>query len=243
MGHKKGHHGGAWKVAYADFVTAMMALFLVLWILGQDSKIKEAIQRVFRHPHSPLTQESVGIMPEKTAVVEGERGNFDSSAARELALLRRLNQDLTKALNQNAETDENKTVKLDLVPEGLRISIFDRSNKPIFEQESIKFTDYGNWVFSTLAWEISRYSSFVIELEGHTEKGHPSLRPDYTDWELTADRANAARRKLLVNGVQNQQVHKVAGYADTATMPDCKPEDESNRRVTVLLKIRTAKPS
>jgi chemotaxis protein MotB len=238
MRKKQGHHGGAWKVAYADFVTAMMALFLVLWILGQDSKIKEAIQRVFRHPHSPLTQESAGIMPNKTKAAPGERGNFDSAEARELALLRRLNQDLTRMLTQETETESSRSVQVDMVPEGLRISIFDRSHKPVFQPDSTQFTDYGSWVFSTLAWEISRYSTLNIELEGHTEQGHSSSRPDYGSWELSADRANAARRKLLNHGVQDQQIRKVAGFADTMPMPGTVATDESNRRVTVLLKVQ-----
>src|ERR1700722_11819230 len=100
---KKGHHGGAWKVAYADFVTAMMALFMVLWLTSQDQRIKEAVERAFRNPFSSVTKESVGIIPSKEmTAVKSSSGNFDSASAVELNMLRRINQDLVKSLESGA---------------------------------------------------------------------------------------------------------------------------------------------
>jgi chemotaxis protein MotB len=239
---KKGHHGGAWKVAYADFVTAMMALFMVLWLTSQDQRIKDAVERAFRNPFSSVTKESVGIIPSKEMqAVKSSTGNFDSASAVELSMLRRLNQDLLKSLQTDADAKDEGSVKLDLIPEGLCINVFDRAHKPIFEPQSTKLTAYGDWVFSTLAWEISRYTSFAIELEGHTESGNPPLRPDYGDWEISSDRANAVRRKLLEHGVESQQIKKVAGYGDTIPMPNQDPGAEINRRVTVLLNVRSTK--
>lgn len=236
---KHGHHGGAWKVAYADFITAMMALFLVLWLTAQDTRIKEAVERAFRHPFSSVTKENVGIIPNKeTQAIRTTQGNFDSASALELTMLRKLNEDLIKSLKKEEDDPANKTVELELTPDGLRISVFDRARRPIFEPDSTTFTAYGDWVFSTLAWEISRYHSFAVELEGHTERGRTPLRPDYDDWEMSSDRANAARRKLVQHGVASDHVRKVAGYADTQPMPQHPPEDEINRRVTVMLKIR-----
>jgi chemotaxis protein MotB len=235
-----GHHGGSWKVAYADFVTAMMALFLVLWLTSQDEKIKEAVQRSFTNPFSSLTKESVGIIPQKDApsLARDKSGNFDSSAAVELAMLRRLSEDLLKALEKEDSPDEEKTTKLEITPEGLRISIFDRSRRPIFKKQTAQFTQYGDWVMSTLAWQISAYASFTVELEGHTESGQQPVRLDYGDWEISSDRASAARRKLIEHGVSSGQIRKVAGYADTIPMPQTNPEHESNRRIAVMLKIR-----
>jgi len=239
---KKSHHGGAWKVAYADFVTAMMALFMVLWLTSQDQRIKEAVERAFRNPFSSVTKESVGIIPSKEMqAVKSSSGNFDSASAVELSMLRRLNQDLLKSLQTDADAKDEGSVKLDLTPEGLCINVFDRAHKPIFEPQSTKLTPYGDWVFSTLAWEISRYTSFAIELEGHTDSGHPPLREDYGDWEISSDRANAVRRKLLEHGVPSQQIKKVAGYGDTIPMPNQDPGNEINRRVTVLLNVRSTK--
>ncbi len=239
---KKGHHGGAWKVAYADFVTAMMALFMVLWLTSQDQRIKEAVERAFRNPFSSVTKESVGIIPSKEMqAVKSSSGNFDSASAVELSMLRRLNQDLLKSLQNDADAKDEGSVKLDLTPEGLCINVFDRVHKPIFEGQSAKLTPYGDWVFSTLAWEISRYNNFAIELEGHTESGRAPLREDYGDWEVSSDLANAVRRKLVEHGVGVQQIKKVAGYGDTIPMPNQGPGDELNRRVTVLLNVRSTK--
>jgi chemotaxis protein MotB len=238
-----GHHGGAWKVAYADFVTAMMALFLVLWLASQDVKIKEAVARSFRNPFASLTKDSTGIIPNKdTQAMKSKDGNFDSASAVELNMLRKLAEELLKSLTTNPNEPEESPAKLEITAEGLRISIFDRAKRPIFEPDTANFTPYGNWVFSTLAWQISRYTNtFQVELEGHTEKGHPTARPEYGNWEISADRANSARRKLLDHGVVEKQIRKVAGYADTQPMPDRPAADESNRRVAVLLKVHNDK--
>ncbi|MEW6302723.1 MAG: flagellar motor protein MotB [Verrucomicrobiota bacterium] len=238
---RHGHHGGAWKVAYADFVTAMMALFLVLWLTSQDEKIKEAVERSFRNPFSSITKDSTGLIPSKDSqAVKSEKGNFDSASAMELTMLRKLAQDLVTTLQNNPENPEENPIKLDITPEGMRISVFDKSRRPIFEPGSARFTDYGRWVFSTLAWQVARYpDSFNVELEGHTERGRVPRDENYTDWEMTADRANTARRELLRHGVQAPQIRKVAGYADTQPMPDRVAEDAANRRVTVMLKIKS----
>ncbi len=152
----------------------MMALFMVLWLTSQDQRIKEAVERAFRNPFSSVTKESVGIIPSKEMqAVKSSSGNFDSASAVELTMLRQINQDLLKSLARRcARTRTTSPVKLDLTADGLCINVFDRSHKPIFEPQSTKFTTYGDWVFSTLAWEISRYTSFAIELEGHTESGN-----------------------------------------------------------------------
>jgi chemotaxis protein MotB len=238
---RHGHHGGAWKVAYADFVTAMMALFLVLWLASQDQKIKEAVARSFRNPFASLTKESTGIVPNKDVMaVKAREGNFDSASAVELNMLRKIAQDLNEALQSNPEAQEEKPLDLEITPDGMRISVFDRNNKPIFEPDSAEFTSYGTWVFSTLAWQISRFTnSFNVELEGHTQRGRPPRSATYGNWELSADRANAARRKLLEHDVDAVQIRKVAGFADTQPMPNLEPTSESNRRVAVLLKVKS----
>jgi chemotaxis protein MotB len=230
------HHGGSWKVAYADFVTAMMALFLCLWLTAQDTKIKDAVERAFTNPFSSVTKESVGIIPnkEKTAT-DKQAGKFQSVSAVEMETMRHVSEDLTKLLQQQDEAESS--VKIEVTPDGLRINIFDRSHKPIFEPDTDTFTPYGSWVFSTLAWEISRYKTFKIELEGHTETQLPPSREAGSKWELSTERANAARRKVVQSGVDGGQICKVSGYADTAPMADFPPEAEINRRVTVMLKL------
>jgi chemotaxis protein MotB len=150
--------------------------------------------------------------------------------------MRHISEDLAKILQQQNETE--KSVQLDLTSDGLRINIFDRSHRPIFESESDVFTAYGGWVFSTLAWEISRYTSFKIELEGHTETRTEAGIESHNKWDLSTERANAARRKLVQNGVSAAQLCKVSGYADTVPMPELPPTSEANRRVTVLLRLK-----
>jgi chemotaxis protein MotB len=239
MSKKGGHHGGAWKVAYADFVTAMMALFIVLWLSSQDRRIKEAVERAFRNPFSSVTKESTGVIPNKdTQAVKTDKGNFDSASAVELSFLRRLNQDFMKSLpNSVQESEDDETVHLDLTPDGVRINVFDKPGKPVFEPQSTKLTPYGDWVFDTLAWEISNVTNFSVELEGHTESGNAPISPTYGDWEISLDRAAAIRRKLISSGVPNSQITKAAGFGDTVPMPGKSPTNSSNRRVTVLLNL------
>jgi chemotaxis protein MotB len=232
-----GHHGGAWKVAYADFVTAMMALFLCLWLSSQDQKIKEAVERAFRNPMTSVTKESVGIIPNKDpSSTTRSQGRYTSTTASEIETMRRLSEDLAKLLKQQDE--DQSPVQIDLTPEGLCINIFDRSQKPIFSPDSDVFTDYGAWVFGTLAWEISRFTAFRIELEGHTESNSQTGREMHSKWELSTERANAARRKLVQSGVASSQICKVSGYADTVPMTGFTPDAEVNRRVTVMLKLK-----
>jgi chemotaxis protein MotB len=234
--NKHGHHGGSWKVAYADFVTAMMALFLCLWLTSQDVKIKEAVERAFRNPFSNVTKESVGIIPNKdVSATYQQQGHFQSVSAVEMETMRHLSDDLSKLLKQNEDVT---SVRIDLTPEGLNINIFDRAQKPIFHPNTAVFTDYGSWVFSTLAWEISRYTTFHIEIEGHTESKAETGNESHDKWELSTDRANTARRTLVDNGVTDKQIFKVSGFADTAPMAGYEPDNEINRRVTVLLKLK-----
>ena len=237
MAKKHEHHGGSWKVAYADFTTAMMALFLCLWLTSQDQKIKDAVERAFKNPFSSVTKESTGIIPNKDASsTYKQQGRFSSISAVEMETMRRLSEDLAKLLKTKDE--DQSSVQIDMTPDGLRINIFDRSQKPIFNPDTDVFTEYGAWVFSTLAWEIARFTTFHIELEGHTETNAQTVRENHSKWELSTERSNAARRQLVKSGVADVQICKVSGYADTVPMPGFAPDAEVNRRVTVLLKLK-----
>ena len=232
-----GHHGGSWKVAYADFVTAMMALFLCLWLTSQDQKIKDAVERAFRNPFSSLTKESTGLIPNKDAsTTYKQSGKFTSISAIEIEAMHHLSEDLAK-LFKDQEAGLTP-LKIDVTTEGLSINVYDRSQKPIFNPGTDVFTEYGAWVFNTLAWEIARYTHFRIELEGHTGVVATNAPEALHKWELSTERANAARRKIIDGGVDNSQICKVSGFADTVPMPDTAPNDEANRRVTVLIKIK-----
>ena len=232
-----GHHGGSWKVAYADFVTAMMALFLCLWLTSQDQKIKDAVERAFANPFSSITKDSSGIIPNKDASSTfKQQGKFTSVSAMEIEAMHHLNEDLAKLFKD--EEPDQKSIKIDVNSEGLSINVFDRSEKPIFNPNTDVFTEYGSWVFGTLAWEVARFKTFRIELEGHTETRTDTSREVLSKWELSTERANAVRRKIVQGGVGDIQVCKVSGFADTQPLPATKPTDGVNRRVTVVVKIK-----
>jgi chemotaxis protein MotB len=219
----------------------MMALFLVLWLSSQDEKIKEAVERSFRNPFASVTKESTGIVPNKeTQAVKSHDGNFDSASAVELNMLRRIAEEVVKTL-QDANPNED-AVKVEPIPDGVRISIFDKAQEPVFKTDSAEFTDFGRWVVSTVAWQVARYTnSFRVELEGHTEANQNPKREEFGPWEITTDRANATRRKMIEHGVGPSQIRKVAGYADTQPLAGANPADPLNRRVAVLLKISNGK--
>ncbi|MGD1019064.1 MAG: flagellar motor protein MotB [Verrucomicrobiia bacterium] len=234
------HGGGAWKVAYADFVTAMMALFLVLWITSQDKKVKEAIELTFKHPFMRGPRQSSGVIPNTLDTLRGKTldGQYEAPSPLEMDMLRHLNDDLLKALGTNPEYQRNQSVQLEFTEKGLNISVLNRIQKPIFQAGSDSFTEYGQWVFSTLAWEIARYKQFLVEIEGHSPQGEADRDPALDKWDLSAGRANTARRVLVKNGVPNDQISKVAGYADTQPLRDTDPSDAINSRVTMALVVR-----
>lgn len=229
--------GGSWKVAFADFMTAMMALFLVMWIMAADEKVKGTIEESFKNPWKAALSDSTGIIPIKNAdVVQSQKANFENPSVVPLETVRRINEDLVKVFLQSPEYRENKSLQIELTPEGLLISFLDDPSKPIFEKESAEFTDYGKWVFNTVSWEIARYPSTAIELEGHTEKGFKPVRENFGSWEVSTDRANSARRRLVDNGVKDAQISKVAAYGGTRPLKNRKPEEPANRRVTIMIR-------
>lgn len=228
--------GGSWKVAYADFVTAMMALFMVLWIMNQDQEVKGAVEQYFKNPWKAALSDSTGIIPIRNAdLVTSQKANFENPSVVPLETVRRVNEDLVRVFLDSPEYRENKSLQIELTPEGLLINFLDNPSKPIFEKGTAKFTEYGDWVFKTVAWEIARYASTEIELEGHTSSGPEQTERDYGRWEVSADRANAARRRLVDSGVREIQISKVAGYADRKTLKNRKPEDAGNGRVAIMI--------
>jgi chemotaxis protein MotB len=204
-----GGGGGAWKVAYADFVTAMMALFLVLWLVSQDSKVKDAVSRTFRNPFSPI----------------------------ELGILRRISQDMLKTLATNPENPEDQPLRMELLTDGIRLTMFDRHQKPLFDPGSPELSEYGRWIFTTMAWQITRFTNhFTLEIEGHTEGNYQPKAGEPDAWDLSTERAHATRKLLMEHSVQSSQFRRVSGYADTAPIEGVPVTDERNRRVTLILR-------
>ncbi|HAV63120.1 MAG TPA: flagellar motor protein MotB [Verrucomicrobiales bacterium] len=228
--------GGAWKVAYADFVTAMMALFLVLWLVSQDTSVREAVEKAFRSQFVTTAPGTASLIQKtESPAIEALGDSKNSDSPLEAAVLRKV-LDQLQALNMPVE-GENRPIQLRVTPEGLEISVFDRAKRPLFVGETEKLTMYGRWVFSTLAWPIAENLNSKIELAGHTPEGFVTTSGDYSAWELSADRAKVARRALVRYGVREEQINKVSGYGSTRPMADTDPADEENRRVTVLFRL------
>ena len=233
MAKKGAHHGGAWKVAYADFVTAMMALFMVLWICAQDKKILLATSKYFKQPFNALTDRSVGVMQGKQGGSKGTDSNRDTATAANLAFLNALASELNKMLNVQDITEE-KPMDMEVTSDGLRITIFDRAKHAIFKKGTAEVTDWGRFILQSLAWTIERNNLKAI-IEGHSASGFISTRPDYGAWELTTDRANMARRMLEQYAVEPKKIERIAGFADTQPVPGQKPDAEANERITISL--------
>lgn len=239
---KKGdaHHGGAWKVAFADFMTAMMALFLVLWISSQEKKILIATARYFQNPfNSPLDRTS-GVMPYDTNKPSQPHGDDSGSdqpmtSKRDIDLnyLNSMAKDFFKLLNLDQDLAD-KPIDIQVTSDGLRIILYDRARRPLFVGNTAEFTEWGKFVMQSLAWMIDR-QKFHVVIEGHTRKGLVLPDPKYSAWELSVDRANAARRALTFYAVDGKLIERVTGYADTRPIPFEAPDSEANQRVTLSL--------
>ncbi len=237
--------GGAWKVAYADFVTAMMALFMVLWICAQDQKILIATSKYFQNPfHSAMSANS-GVMPfntNKSASTSGKDDGSEKEIERnkqiQLTFLNSVAADFYRLLHLDENLDQ-KPIDVQVTTDGLRITLYDRAKRPLFADKTTEFTEWGKFVLQNMAWTIERHH-FNVTIDGHTRAKLQLQDPNYSSWELSADRANAARRVLVHYAVEPTQIERVTGYADSKPLAGEPPEAESNQRVTLNLTL-TAK--
>lgn len=244
MARKKAaaHHGGAWKVAYADFVTAMMALFMVLWISSQDEKILIATSKYFQNPfNSPLNANS-GVMPfnsNKNSQGKGKDAGDEKEVSRDKAIqmtfLNTVAADFYRLLHVDQDLAD-KPIDIQVTSDGLRVTLFDRGKQQIFQRDSTEFTEWGEFVIQNLAWAIDRHR-FRVTIDGHTREREKPLNPAYSGWELSADRANAARRGLVHFAVDNALIERVTGYGDTRPLPDLARSADGNERVTLSLTL------
>lgn len=237
-----GHHGGAWKVAYADFVTSMMALFLVLWLVSSDQETRDAVQAYFRGEKSGAALKRPGAVHESDA--KPFKPKPDDRASKNLATLEKFNRSMERLrdqLNNSSEAGED-LIRFEFLADGVRIVAIDRAKKPFFSPGTAKFTDFGTFVLNTIAWEIERHP-YMIEVEGHTQKNAEVNAENNTDhsegdlaWDLSTLRAMAARKALQGGGVENDQFWRVAGYADRQPINADKPDSEENRRISVVIR-------
>src|SRR5687767_1551317 len=232
-GHGHGHHGGAWKVAYADFVTAMMAFFLVMWLVGQAPEVKSGVAGYFRDPGA--FDGGQGILPgaQSTAAVEPERPSTqEATAALEEAAAH-----VRDALAALPEYEKlSKRIEVVLTEEGLRIELREAPDDGFFASGSAAMKAETVQLLQVIAAELGQLSNKVA-VEGHTDSTpYAANNGDYTNWELSADRANAARRVLVGSGMKSAQIEAVRGYADTRLRTPEMPVDASNRRISIIVR-------
>ena len=233
-------------MAYADFVTAMMALFMVLWISAQDEEVLLATSKYFQSPfESPLSSRSGLLEFESSSPVssssasKGEEGEASSSSSSaqsiDLQFLNSVANDFMRMLNLE-ESMADDPIDVQVTSDGLRITLYDRAQRPLFKDTEASFTPWGDFVMQSMAWLIDR-NDFSVVIEGHTRSGLSFPTKDYTTWELSADRANTARRALVHYAVAPDRIERVTGYADTHPIPLLAADDPSNQRVVLSLRL------
>lgn len=235
-------HGGAWKVAFADFMTAMMALFLVLWISAQNKEILIATSQYFQNPfNSPMDKHS-GVMPfnsnkntNSTGTQQGNQKEMEKNKQIQLSFLNSVAADFYRLLHLDADLAD-KPIDIQITSDGLRVTLFDRASRPLFVKDTAELTEWGRYALQSLAWIIDRHH-FRVTIDGHTSAAMANRAEDYTPWELSADRANAARRNLVHYAVEPGNIERVTGYAGSRPLPGVDPALESNDRITLSLTL------
>jgi chemotaxis protein MotB len=222
------HMGGAWKVAYADFVTALMALFIVLWLVGAGQEVRESVAGYFRDPrgyHRLTGTAHAG---------SGEALTLDE------ANIRRLREKLEEAMRQTPDLRKlSKYVQFTVTGEGLRIELMENNGGMFFETGSPRPTPNGERMFSLLAGQLGSLPNEVA-IEGHTDSApfHNAAADAYGNWELSFDRANMARRIMIASGLRLEQVSEIRGYADRRMLIANNSADSRNRRVSIVMKYQ-----
>src|SRR5690606_17044962 len=246
-----GHHGGSWKVAFADFATAMMAFFLVLWLTATATpEQKLAVESYFKDPvgfteggsPNPVDLEgSASVIEEATQDQEASTIQIEDEVVDELAdtleqrRMQELFQELQERIEQNQTLQEFKDqLLIDITDEGLRIQIVDRSGRPMFDSGRAELKYYSQDILFELAKTLGSVNN-KLSITGHTDATPFSGRPGYTNWELSADRANTARRALVAGGVRLEQIARVVGLSDSVLFDKDNPVAPVNRRISIIV--------
>ena len=240
-GHGGGHHGGAWKVAYADFVTTMMALFIVLWIVSQNDVVKEAIATYFKDPGAFKEGRAPITTPGGSGLLPGGREDpqlfqVAEAAEREERELQEAAERIRRLTGEGGPFAELKDqIEVSVSPEGLRIELMERDGAPFFKIGSAV-------LIPPLKPLLENVQHILVDLpngitvEGHTDGRQYTWRKDYTNWELSTDRAQAARRVMEDAGLPYGRVDRVVGHADRLLRMSDDPMHASNRRISLLVR-------
>ena len=262
MGGKRrkhaGGHGGSWKVAYADFVTSMMALFLVLWLVGSDEETKLAVQRYFRGEITKQGKDGTQNYSKQQPFANEQKDRASRNLVQQQEMKRELER-LREQLNTSSESGDDQ-IRYQFLADGVRITVIDSNAKPFFDPGTSKLTPYGTWVLKTTAWYLDRFP-FQLEVEGHTQKGAeiagvsktavapgtltaavapaaPAQDQPNQNWDISTSRAIAARDTLQDSGLQPDRFWRVIGYSDRVPLENTPPDAAENRRITIVARLK-----
>jgi chemotaxis protein MotB len=235
-----GHHGGAWKVAYADFVTAMMALFIVLWILGQSEETRQGVAGYFRNPGGAggfgagaLGKQSRMTMSSQTS----SHGKDASAVDLNGDPLQQLEQEADKLKEMIEQQPDLKAlagqISVEVTPEGVRVEISESEKSPLFETGSAKLSESLVHALEALGSEYHKVDNMLI-IEGHTDSAPYAVGSSMSNWELSTQRAEESRRVLTASGLPESQIFMIRGFADRRPRFDS-TADPRNRRISMLL--------
>jgi chemotaxis protein MotB len=218
-----GHHGGAWKVAYADFVTAMMALFIVLWLMNASKQVQEAVGGYFKDPRGTAK------------VVGSNRDGSDTYVALKKEDMQKLKEELLRSIHHLDQQDKLKNqIEITVTAEGLRIELMEAPNGTFFEVGNATPTPALRSLLKVLSQELAKLPN-KVSIEGHTDSLMYVARKDYDNWDLSTDRANEARRLMQAEGIRPDQISQVRGFADRQPRSNLAPNDPTNRRITLIV--------
>jgi chemotaxis protein MotB len=230
-----GHHGGAWKVAYADFVTAMMAFFMVMWIIGQSEPVKAGIGGYFRDPVAFEASGGRGVLPGGDTINPPKPETAIDATSKERQRLEAAVLHIREGLDKDAFKTLRDQVEFTVTPEGLRIDLIEKDESTFFDSGSATLRGETGHILGVIAHELGTLDH-KLDLEGHTDGRSYASTVGYSNWELSADRANAARRVMEHAGLKQNQVTSVRGLADRQLRYPAEPLNARNRRVSILVK-------
>ncbi|HEX3072819.1 MAG TPA: flagellar motor protein MotB [Ignavibacteriales bacterium] len=235
-----GGHGGAWKVAYADFVTAMMALFIELWVLGQNDEVKKAVAGYFKDPanYSIAPGIGAGLMPNNSPeLMDKEIIERLERKKTERERLEEMGDRIKEELSADPEFEQfMDKVEFEIVDEGLRMEIMETREDVFFEIGTSKMKGTAIELLNKIGYELSKMPNKIV-IEGHTDsRPYSDGNKGYTNFELSADRANSARRALTDGGLSASQIDEIRGYADKRLRNSENPYDLVNRRISIIVK-------
>ncbi len=242
MSKKKHHesHGGAWKVAYADFVTAMMALFMVLWISSQQKEILIATSKYFQNPFTSPMPASSGVMNGKKDRMVSDPGVATKTFTSEMYMM--LAKEFLKVLDLDEQAKGKKPIDVRVTGEGIVISLFNRGNQPLFDDGTSKLTAWGDYASQNLAWIIDQYH-MRVRVDAHTPKNAVIADKDEDTYDLTAEQANIIRKRLVHYGLDSSKIDRVTGFGDSSPQKGLSDTDPANYRVELILSATPDTPA